>query len=91
MGNRRRVAERNAGAFLGPDLLAATPMNALNLGPGQPGPADDWRLPSEPPDEKVSREDATVESAPAAPAAQATPHGSPAAPIDSEIVVPAGG
>lgn len=70
MGNRRRVAERNAGAFLGPDLLAATPMNALNLGPGQPGPADDWRLPSEPPDEKVSREDATVESAPAA---QATP------------------
>jgi hypothetical protein len=73
MGNRRRVAERNAGAFLGPDLLAATPMNALNVGPGRPGPTDDWRVPSEPPDEEMSREDATVESAPAAPAAPATP------------------
>jgi hypothetical protein len=66
MSSRRRVAERNAGAFLGPDLLAATPMNALNVGPGQPGPADDWRVPSEPPDEEMSREDATVESAQAA-------------------------
>jgi hypothetical protein len=73
MGNRRRVAVRNAGAFLGPDLLAATPMNALNVGPGQPGPADAWRVPSEPLDGAVSREDATVESAQAAQAAQTVP------------------
>ncbi len=61
MSNRRRVVERNAGAFLGPDLLAAAPMNALYVGPGQPGAGDDWRMPTDHPDETAAQDDVIVE------------------------------
>ena len=36
MSDRKRVAEGNAGAFLGPAMLVPAPMNALNDGPGRP-------------------------------------------------------
>ena len=49
MSNRRRVAERNIGAFYSPDQpIPMPPLNALNDGPGKPGPGDDWRMPTGP-------------------------------------------
>ncbi len=48
MSSRKRVAERNAGAFLGPDMLIPAPMNARYAGPGRPGPEDEWKVPTGP-------------------------------------------
>ena len=62
MSNRRRVAERNIGAFFSPDLpIPMPPMNALNDGPGKPGPGDDWKMPTGPLDEDEGEEEVTVE------------------------------
>ncbi len=53
MTDEKRTAVRNAGAFLGPGMsggggmLVAMPMNSLNVGPGEPGPEDDWKFPEE--------------------------------------------
>ena len=45
----KRVGVRNAGAFLGDNIMAAgTPAYALNVGPGEPGPGDEWVFPTEP-------------------------------------------
>jgi hypothetical protein len=48
MSEPRRTAERNAGAFLGPDMLVPAPMNAdtAGSGPGEPGPEDEWKIPA---------------------------------------------
>jgi hypothetical protein len=51
MGDSRRTAERNVGAFLSPDLgsgggIVPVPMDlAPGTGPGKPGPEDDWVIP----------------------------------------------
>jgi hypothetical protein len=53
MGNKRRTAERNAGAFLGPDMLIPIPVNSSTegTGPGEPGPEDEWKIPAWPDDD----------------------------------------
>jgi len=62
MSDRRRVAERNAGAFLGPSFPPIpAPMNALYVGPGKPGPGDDWKIPTGPLDEIVGQDDVILE------------------------------
>jgi hypothetical protein len=50
MGNKKRVAEKNLGLFLTPADGASgggfvVPMDNLNVGPGKPGPGDDWKVP----------------------------------------------
>jgi hypothetical protein len=62
MSEPKRAVERNAGAFLGPDPLIPTPTNAdtAGLGPGAPGPGDDWAIPA-------WREDETEDKLEAAP------------------------
>jgi hypothetical protein len=56
MSDKRPVAVRNAGAFLGPDMgggggIVPAPTNALNVGPGVPGPEDEWKIPVGPIDD----------------------------------------
>jgi hypothetical protein len=53
MSNKRREVERNAGVFLSPSGSAAeggyvVPMENLNVGPGKPGPGDEWHMPAAP-------------------------------------------
>ena len=71
MGDPRRTAVRNAGAFLPPDLgggggMVPVPTNALNVGPGEPGPEDEWKIPAWPEDEVKPAEEAAPEPQPAA-------------------------
>jgi hypothetical protein len=52
MSNKRRVPEKNLGLFLTPADGASgagfvMPME-LNVGPGKPGPGDEWKVPTEP-------------------------------------------
>jgi hypothetical protein len=62
MSNRRRVVERNAGAFLGSTIAPIpAPANALYDGPGKPGPGDDWKFPTGPLNEVDGEEEVTVE------------------------------
>lgn len=53
MSNKRRVAERNLGVVLGPGGPTGqsgflVPMSNLNVGPGEPGPGDEWHMPMAP-------------------------------------------
>ena len=48
MSNKRRVAQDNAGAFLADRGVIVVPIHGLNVGPGEPGPGDEWRVPTEP-------------------------------------------
>jgi hypothetical protein len=71
MSDPRRTAERNAGAFLGPDLgggggIIPVPVNSMSSGPGEPGPEDEWKIPEWPEDEAKPAEEATPEPAHAA-------------------------
>jgi hypothetical protein len=57
MGDQRRTAVRNAGAFLGPDMgggggIIPMPVNSMSAGtgPGEPGPEDEWKIPAWPED-----------------------------------------
>ena len=55
MSEPRRTAEGNAGAFLTPDMGGgggpiAVPMETLGVGPGEPGPGDEWTFPTDLPD-----------------------------------------
>jgi hypothetical protein len=47
----RPQAEKNLGLFMTPgghgSGLILTPMNSLSVGPGEPGPGDEWHVPSE--------------------------------------------
>jgi hypothetical protein len=52
---KRPEAEKNLGLFMAPSGVAGggglfTPMNSLIVGPGEPGPGDDWEFPTEPTD-----------------------------------------
>jgi hypothetical protein len=52
MANKRPEAERNLGLFLSPSSVAGqggylVPMDNLNVGPGKPGPGDEWDMPAE--------------------------------------------
>ena len=62
--------EKNLGLFMSPPTPGGggifTPMNSLRVGPGEPGPGDDWEFPMEPTD------GATVENVPAAQPADPT-------------------
>ncbi len=53
VSDERRTAQRNAGAFLPPDLgggggMIPVPVNAESLGPGKPGLEDEWKIPAGP-------------------------------------------
>jgi hypothetical protein len=52
MSNERRQADKNLGLFLNPGGAASEggyliPMDNLNVGPGKPGPGDEWHMPPE--------------------------------------------
>ena len=54
--DERPEAEKNLGLFLnpsgsGPGGGFLVPMTPLTVGPGDPGPADEWEFPVEPADE----------------------------------------
>jgi len=71
MGDERAPeGEKNLGLFMSPPTPGGggilTPMNSLTVGPGEPGPGDDWEFPKEPVD------GATVENVPAAQPADPT-------------------
>ena len=74
MSKKPRVAERDHVLMFNPSDLGgafAVSANALFVGPGEPGPGDDWQLPPE------SVEGATGETVPtadAAPSAKDKPH-----------------
>jgi len=63
--NKRRVAEKNLGLFLSPGgdygggIL--TPMNSLSVGPGEPGPGDEWQIPAEQIDGPTGEDGPTTE------------------------------
>jgi len=46
------VAEKNLGVFLSPSVPGGggflVPMDNLNVGPGKPGPEDEWEVPPGP-------------------------------------------
>jgi len=68
MSNKKRVAERNLGVFLSPGGAAGeggyvVPMNNLNVGPGEPGPGDEWNMPTAP--DEIEDEAKAVPVAPA--------------------------
>jgi hypothetical protein len=51
--SNKRVAERKLGVFFSPASSAgqggyAIPMDNLNVGPGEPGPGDEWHMPAAP-------------------------------------------
>jgi len=53
MDDERPVAEKNFGLFLSPSGSAGqggylVRMDDLNVGPGEPGPGDEWRVPMGP-------------------------------------------
>jgi hypothetical protein len=68
MGDQRRTPQRNAGAFLSPTDIGGgmipMPMNSLTVGPGEPGPEDEWKMPLE--TEADDTKAATSEPEPAA-------------------------
>jgi hypothetical protein len=50
--NERPAREKNLGLFMSPDLGQGgggflVPMTTLEVGPGEPGPGDDWKMPKE--------------------------------------------
>ncbi|MGD0863220.1 MAG: hypothetical protein ABSA21_10745 [Candidatus Limnocylindrales bacterium] len=47
MSDKKRVAEDNAGMFLADRGVIVVPINSLNVGPGKPGPGDEWKVPTE--------------------------------------------
>lgn len=59
MSNKRRVAEDNAGVFLADRGAVVVPIHGLNVGPGKPGPEDEWKVPMGPVE---TEDDATLES-----------------------------
>jgi hypothetical protein len=44
-------------------LFAVNILKNLYLGPGEPGPGDEWKMPAGPTDEMVTEEDRTAEPA----------------------------
>ena len=65
MSNKRRVAERDHTlmiplADIGGQVAVST--NALFVGPGEPGPGDDWQMPPESVDGTSGETTATTEA-----------------------------
>jgi hypothetical protein len=64
--DERPEAEKNLGLFLSPSVPGGggflVPMESLAVGPGEPGPEDDWAFPAEPTDEAASETAPTTES-----------------------------
>jgi hypothetical protein len=68
MGNEHRPeAEKNLGLFLSPSAPGGgglfTPMNSMKVGPGEPGPGDDWEFPTEPIDAAAGESAQTAQPA----------------------------
>jgi hypothetical protein len=65
MGDSKRTAERNAGAFLGPDLMVPIPVNSETegTGRGEPGPEDEWTIPALPDEQAPVTKEAAPEPA----------------------------
>jgi hypothetical protein len=65
MSEPKRTAEPNVGAFLGDVGVGLVPMptNTLHVGPGDPGPEDEWKIPAQPDDEAAGKLDAAPEPA----------------------------
>ena len=63
MSEKRRVAEKNVGAFLGDGGVGLVPTatSTLSVGPGEPGPGDEWKMPLGPIDEIVAQDEAVPE------------------------------
>ena len=64
--DERPQAEKNLGLFLnpsgcGPGGGLLVPMNPLTVGPGEPGPADEWEFPTEPAERSGSEDTSTRE------------------------------
>jgi hypothetical protein len=71
MSDERPAAEKNLGLFLNPGGGASeggylVPMRPLTVGPGEPGPEDEWHIPAERAVETAAQDD------PATPAADPT-------------------
>jgi hypothetical protein len=66
MTERKRAAERNVGApICDPEGMAAILMimDSVKMGPGAPGPGDDWRFPAGPVDDTDCAEGAVPDLA----------------------------
>ena len=51
--SKKRIAEKNLGLFLAPDMGSGAggflvPTRTLEVGPGDPGPGDEWAFPKTP-------------------------------------------
>lgn len=64
MSGKNREAEKNLGLVMSPtDVGYLVPMDNLNVGPGKPGPEDDWHVPAEPAVDGTARPAELVRSA----------------------------
>ena len=54
MSDKRREAEDNAGVFLADRGAVVVPIHGLNVGPGRPGPGDEWHVPAGPVEDDVT-------------------------------------
>jgi hypothetical protein len=63
MSSQRRVAERDRTLMIPLDMggQAAVSTNALFVGPGEPGPGDDWQLPPESGKKIADQDDLVIE------------------------------
>jgi hypothetical protein len=78
MSKRKPEAEKKLGLFFSPSGAAGDggymiPMGNLNVGPGEPGPGDEWHMPAEPSDGINAADEAGGESVPSAGPVTPTP------------------
>jgi hypothetical protein len=46
--SEKKPDDESLGIFLGDRSPIAVPLKPLHVGPGEPGPADEWKVPTEP-------------------------------------------
>jgi hypothetical protein len=66
MGDRKRTAESNVSPFMWPVIMAPEALKKLRdgmMGPGEPDPEDDWKVPAGPLDAIEGQGGATPEPA----------------------------
>ena len=65
MGNRDGITEQGVPLLVDSEAagIMQGALDRMKLGPGKPGPGDEWKIPSGPSDEMVTEEDRTVEPA----------------------------
>ncbi len=65
--DKKRVAERNLGLFANPGGASPSgflvPPNSLTVGPGEPGPEDEWKFPPDPIDGATGENPQTAQPA----------------------------